>query len=76
MFSHVFRDQFPTERLCLLEEAINLCQSPERVDNSSISSLSSVGSSLATYKAAQKEISSCKDQVGYRTGNVNLDAIT
>ena len=59
----VFREQFPTGSECLLEEAISLCQSTDRVDNSSVTSLASVGSSLATYKAAQKEISSCKDQV-------------
>ena len=58
-----YREQFPTGRQCLLEEAISLCQSPDRVDNSSLTSLAAVGSSLNTYKAAQKEISSCKDQV-------------
>ncbi|XP_052776384.1 serine/threonine-protein kinase 31-like [Mya arenaria] len=56
------RDQFPTgERLCLLEEAIQVCTSSARVDNSSCS-LTEVGSALSRYKAAQDEISKCTSQ--------------
>ncbi|XP_053392636.1 serine/threonine-protein kinase 31-like isoform X2 [Mercenaria mercenaria] len=57
------REQFPTSKIsCLLEEAMALCLDKDRVDNSKCRSLADVSTSLARYKAAQDEISKCKEQ--------------
>ncbi|XP_052262837.1 serine/threonine-protein kinase 31-like isoform X2 [Dreissena polymorpha] len=56
------RNQFPPDsQRCFLEEAIALCSDADRVDNSRCQSLMEVGSALAMYKAAQDEISKCRD---------------
>ncbi|KAL3877743.1 hypothetical protein ACJMK2_035406, partial [Sinanodonta woodiana] len=55
-----FRSQFPTGQKSMLEEAICLAQSADRVENTSSKTLPAVVSSLSTYRAAQKEISTCK----------------
>ncbi|KAK3605443.1 hypothetical protein CHS0354_007526 [Potamilus streckersoni] len=55
-----FRSQFPTGNNSTLEEAMSLVQSADKVDNTSSKTLPAVVSSLSTYRAAQKEISTCK----------------
>ncbi|KAL5019065.1 hypothetical protein ScPMuIL_004787 [Solemya velum] len=55
------RCQFPSGKTSVLEVAIALAKSPEKVQNSSVTTLQPVISTLKTYEAAQKEVTSCSD---------------
>lgn len=59
------RCQFPGLQKTPIDDGLDLVNSEERIQSTSVKSLPDVLSALSKYRGAQKEICMLKDMVGY-----------